>query len=54
MTEEGDLRTHETIHINITKARHLKGHRGDVVTSFAKVEFDGKNLGDSAKVEFYI
>ena len=40
----------ETIHIHVSKVRRLRGTKGETVTSYAKVEFDGKGLGDSAKV----
>ena len=40
----------ETIHVTVSKVRRLRGTKGETVTSYAKVEFDGKSLGDSAKV----
>lgn len=43
----------ETIYVTVLNVKRLRGTKGDVVTSYAKVEFDGKSLGDSAKVLFY-
>uniref|UniRef100_H2YPZ9 C2 domain-containing protein n=1 Tax=Ciona savignyi TaxID=51511 RepID=H2YPZ9_CIOSA len=51
MTETENSRGAESIHVTVLRARRLKGVKGDVLTSYAKVEFDGKSLGDSAKVD---
>ena len=52
MTEIKIGKLTETIHITVSKVRRLRGTKGEAVTSYAKVEFDGKSLGDSAKVKF--
>ena len=44
----------ETISITVLHVKRLRGGKGDTVTSFAKVEFDGKSLGDSIKVKCFI
>ncbi|XP_002122550.2 cilia- and flagella-associated protein 70 [Ciona intestinalis] len=51
MAENEHSRSSESIHVTVLRARRLKGVKGDVLTSYAKVEFDGKSLGDSAKVD---
>lgn len=53
MSEQTDIRSHETILITVCRSRRLRGHKGDAVTSYAKVEFDGKLLGDSSKVNLF-
>ncbi|CAK8696784.1 unnamed protein product [Clavelina lepadiformis] len=51
MAELETQRTSETILITISRAKKLRGSKGEILTSYAKVEFDGKSLGDSSKVE---
>ena len=50
MTEIKIGKLSETIQITVSKARRIRGTKGDTLTSFARVEFDGKSLGDSSKV----
>ncbi|XP_039248406.2 cilia- and flagella-associated protein 70-like [Styela clava] len=52
MAEEGeDVRTSETIRINILRCRQLRGVKGDSITSYVHADFDNKSLGDSSKVD---
>ena len=52
MAELETQRTSETILITISRAKKLRGSKGEILTSYAKVEFDGKSLGDSSKVRY--
>lgn len=55
MAEENEsTRTHESIKINIVKCRGLRGLKGEILTSFAHVDFDGKSLGDSSKASLTV
>jgi len=41
----------ETITIDISEMRNLRGSKGETYTLFAKIEFDGKVIGETSKVE---
>ena len=45
------LRTSEAIHVHIIRAKNLRGSKGEALTSYAKVELDGKTLGESSKID---
>lgn len=45
------IRNSETIHITVLRCRHLRGVKGDALTSYVHIEFDSKALGDSQKVK---
>eukprot|EP00058_Branchiostoma_floridae_P027859 XP_002613350.1 hypothetical protein BRAFLDRAFT_118737 [Branchiostoma floridae] len=45
------VRPTETINITVLRSRHLKGSKGDVLTSHVKAEFGTTSLGESAKIE---
>ena len=44
-------RTSETITIDVSEMRNLRGSKGESYTLFAKIEFDGKVIGETPKVE---
>ncbi|XP_066280246.1 cilia- and flagella-associated protein 70-like isoform X5 [Branchiostoma lanceolatum] len=51
MDDGRQVRPTETINITVLRSRHLKGSKGDVLTSHVKAEFGTTSLGESAKIE---
>ena len=46
-----NVRLNETIQIVVAQSRNIRGTKSDDVVTYVKLEFDGKTIGETAKVE---